>query len=163
MHQFNGAKIGLPSDLEITVMYHPPEQGITLAGDLMQRIGPSMVELFTSAPSDASQAEAMRSARVDALKGLYKIIPGNELLPLAKRVLEHTTVTKGGKLLSLGTAGDFAQFFAGGNYKPLIPLMGKVIELNNFLDVDVSQLVLKAPEGQESASQETSVPNSSPS
>ncbi len=146
--QIKAKELGFDEDSLVTITAHPGEKGIHLANEINERLGPVFLDLVSaSTVENTEQAQTARQeAMASAVKGLYKIIPSGELLPLAKKILSNTKVTKESngekKVFNLAETADFNLYFQR-NYKALIPLMRKVIEINGFLDVDISGLVLE--------------------
>lgn len=147
--QYSGKDIGIEPDATVTIQAHHPDKGIDLGNELAAKIVPVILDLQAaggSAPEDtASVTDKLthEQAKADALKGVFKTMPGNELRLMAKRILAHTRVNKEvkgeSKTFDLGGA-DFGVYFQR-NYDKLVPLMRVVIEFNGFLGLDVSALL----------------------
>lgn len=151
--QFKAREIGLDEESTVTIAAHPGEKGINLANELNQRLGPIILDIMSAAQVENTEQlkDARENALAQAVKKLYDVWPNGDLLPMAKKVLAHTTVTRredtDQKVYKLSEAVDFSGYFQR-NYKALIPLMRKVIEVNGFLELDISGLVLETGEQQ---------------
>lgn len=150
--QFFGKEIGVSPDDYFTMTNHPGDQGMDLGNELMEKLGPLVIDLRAvaeSGPADDSldAAQDYQTKLGAVTKDIYRVFPGPALKQMAKRLLKYTRVASGedsnGKkvIYDLSTDKGFADYF-GRNYSAVVPLMRKSIEHNGFLGLDVSGLVL---------------------
>lgn len=144
MIQFRGDEIGLDPKYFFTVTVHPGDSGMQIAAELNEKLGPVQQDMYLAQQMAGEDVDKIK-AFTEAVKGLFSAIPHEQLVPLARRMLVHTAVAIEGQkdALKLSSPTDFATFFKK-NYKSLIPLMKRVIEFNDFLELDVSSLFLEA-------------------
>jgi|SRR3989344_4873701 len=138
--RFPGSEIGLDGNKEVIIEYHPIEEGIVIAGDLSKSLTPVMMEIYVASESEGLNK---KEAVTLAVQGLYRCMDGAELLQLAKKLLRYTRVSiDGTQILALGQSSDFNKFLEDRQYGVLVPLMARVIDHNNFLDLDIGRLAM---------------------
>lgn len=141
--QFNGSEIGLSDKYLITIDVHPGDSGMPIAAELDARLGPVRQDIYLAQQIEGQPIDRIKAFN-GAIKGLYTAIPYEQLTPLSKRVLAHTAIGIEGEkdALKLSNPTHYSKFFKK-NYKALIPLMKRVIEVNDFLELDMSALFLE--------------------
>lgn len=141
--QFNGSEIGLSDKYLITIDVHPGDSGMAIAAELDARLGPVRQDIYLAQQIEGQPIDRIKGFN-EAIKGLYKAIPHDEFVPLTKRILAHTAIGIEGEkdALKLSNPSHYLKFFKK-NYGALIPLMKRVIEVNDFLELDVSGLFLE--------------------
>lgn len=156
--QFYGNEIGLSETDYFTMTIHPGATGIDIGNEITERLGPIYLDIQNAAEAGGEVSD-IAEALTKAIKQIYKVFPGAQLQAMAKRLLKHTRVHQGednqGKPIvkDFGKDSDFSDYFAG-NYAALGPLMKKSIEVNGFLSLDVSVLVLERQKKTETADEE---------
>jgi hypothetical protein len=135
---FPGPEVNLPEGWTVALTTHPGDKAIVAAGEVDAAIGPAMIDIRASL--EKKNEEEQKAAYYEALKGLFRAIPGQKLLDLARLVLAYTSIQGDGKTWHLSKDADFKDFF-GDHKKALIPLMNRSIRVNDFLDLDLSELM----------------------
>ncbi|MBT9548606.1 MAG: hypothetical protein IV090_24645 [Candidatus Sericytochromatia bacterium] len=148
-----------------TIQCHPYEEGAELAWELQRLIGPHVLEYQKPAVQAMSeltseQRKRMESAKGDELEKAYQelIVPHidkqqhklieaaqsylsslhpKDLTRLSVELFRYVQLPDGGNLSDSATRNMYFQ----GNYKPVVPLMAAVIQVNDFLDLDASELL----------------------
>lgn len=149
--------LNLKQEGSVAICAHDPEEGILLGAELNEIVGPIIVQLQMA--GDIENDEDRNKAVSKALGESFTVMSPKKQLSMYKRLLSESTVTRTSaegkkEILSLKEKDDFKKFFSL-NYKALIPLCQAVIDFNDFLEVNVSNLFLRGKTEEDEMQSET--------